>query len=52
VQADVHDRLTLPIDGPTLDRTEWGKDPSPEPGFDPVVDRIHFLSKHLAPLQD
>jgi hypothetical protein len=50
VQADVHDRLTLPVDGPTLDRTEWGKDPSPEPGFDPVVDRIHFLSKHLAPL--
>jgi hypothetical protein len=24
VQADVHDRLTLPVDGPTLDRIEWG----------------------------
>jgi hypothetical protein len=67
VQADVHDRLALPVGGPTLDRTEWGKDPGPEPGFDPVLDRIQylaengltslmvlhdFLSKHLAPLQD
>jgi hypothetical protein len=67
VQADVHDRLALPVGGPTLDRTEWGKDHSLEPGFNPVLDRIqylaengltslmvlhHFLSKHLAPLQD
>jgi hypothetical protein len=65
VQADVHDRLILPVGGPTLDRTEWGKDPVLEPGFDPVLDRIQylakngltslmvlhdFLSKHLAPL--
>jgi hypothetical protein len=67
VQADVHDRLALPVGGPTLDRTEWGKDPDLEPGFDPVLDRIQylaengltslmvlhdFLSKRLAPLQD
>jgi hypothetical protein len=65
VQADVHDRLALPVGGPTLDSTEWGKDPGLEPGFDPVLDRIHylvkngptslmvlhdFLSKRLAPL--
>jgi hypothetical protein len=25
---------------PNLDRTEWGKDPGLEPGFDPVLDRI------------
>jgi hypothetical protein len=65
VQADIHDRLTLPIGGPTLDRTEWVKDPCLEPGFDPVLDRIQYLvenglaslmvlldfrSKRLAPL--
>jgi hypothetical protein len=67
VQADAYDRLTLLVDGPTLNRTEWGKDPGLEPGFDPVLDRIQylaengltslmvlhdFLSKCLAPLQD
>jgi hypothetical protein len=67
VQADVHDRLALPVGGPTLDRTEWGKDPGLEPGFDPLLDQIQylaengltslmvlheFLSKHLVPLQD
>jgi hypothetical protein len=67
VQANVHDRLALPVGGLTLDRTEWGKDPDLEPGFDPVLDRIQylaengltslmvlhdFLSKRLAPLQD
>jgi hypothetical protein len=40
VQADVHNWLALPIGGLTLDRTEWGKDPGLEPGFDPVLDRI------------
>jgi hypothetical protein len=65
VQADVHDRLTLPIGSPTLDHTEWGKDPDLELGFDPVLDQIQylvengptslmllhdFLSKRLAPL--
>jgi hypothetical protein len=40
VQANIHDRLALPIGGPTLNRTEWGKDPSLEPGFDPMLDRI------------
>jgi hypothetical protein len=67
VQADVHDRLALPVGSPTLDRTEWGKDPSLELSFDPVLDRIQylaengltslmvlhdFLSKRLVPLQD
>jgi hypothetical protein len=67
VQADVHHWLTLPVGGPTLDRTEWGKYSSLESGFDPVLDRIQylaengltslmvlhdFLSKCLAPLQD
>jgi hypothetical protein len=67
VQADVHDRLALPVDGLTLDRTEWEKDPNLEPGFDPVLDRIQylaengltslmvlhdFLSKHLVHLLD
>jgi hypothetical protein len=67
VQADVHDHLALPVGGPTLDCTEWGKDPGLEPGFDPVLDRIqylaendltslmvlhNFLSNRLASLQD
>jgi hypothetical protein len=46
VQADVHDRLVLPIVGLTLDRTEWVKDPVLEPGFDPVMDRIQYLAKN------
>jgi hypothetical protein len=40
VQVDAHDRLALPVDAPTLDRTEWVKDPRLELGFDPVLDRI------------
>jgi hypothetical protein len=46
VQADIHNRRALPIGGPTLDRTEWGKDPGLEPGFDPVLDRIQFLAEN------
>jgi hypothetical protein len=46
VQADVHDRLALPVGGPTLDRPEWGKDPDLEPGFDPVLDRIQYLAEN------
>jgi hypothetical protein len=67
VQADAHDRLTLPIAASTLDRIEWLKDPSLESGFDLVLDQIQylvengltslmvlhdFLLKHLAPLQN
>jgi hypothetical protein len=67
VQADVHDRLALPIGGLTLDRTDSEKDTDLELGFDPVLDRIQylakngltsllvlhdFLSKRLTPLQD
>jgi hypothetical protein len=46
VQANVHDRLTLPIGGLTVDRTKWGKDPTLEPGFDPVLDRIQYLAEN------
>jgi hypothetical protein len=67
VQVDAHDWLALPVDAPTLDRTEWVKDPSLESGFNPMLDRIQylaengltslmvlydFLSRHLTPLQD
>jgi hypothetical protein len=46
VQADAHDRLALPVGGPTLNRTEWGKDLGLEPGFDPVLERIQNLAKN------
>jgi hypothetical protein len=45
VQADVHDRLTLPFFAPTLNRAEWVKDPGLESGFDPVLDRIRYLAE-------
>jgi hypothetical protein len=45
VQADVHDWLTLSVSGPTLDRTEWGKDPDLELSFDPVLDQIQYLAE-------
>jgi hypothetical protein len=35
VQVDAHDRLMLPVTGPTLDCTEWEKDP----GLEPVLSR-------------
>jgi hypothetical protein len=46
VQADVHDWLALPVGGLTLDRTEWGKDPDLESGFDPVLDQIQYLAEN------
>jgi hypothetical protein len=46
VQADVHDQLTLRIGGLTLDRTEWGKDPGLELGFDPMLDQIQYLAEN------
>jgi hypothetical protein len=67
VQADNNDRLALPAGAPTLDCTEWVKDPGLESGFDPILDQIQhlaengltslmvlhdFLSRRLAPLQD
>jgi hypothetical protein len=42
VQADAHDRLTLPASAPTLDCTEWGKDPGLDSGFNLVLDRIQY----------
>jgi hypothetical protein len=67
VQADAHDWLTLPASAPTLNCTEWVKDPGLESGFDLTLDRIQhlaengltslmvlhdFLSCRLTPLQD
>jgi hypothetical protein len=67
VQADVNDRLALPVDTPTLNRAKWVKDPGLESGFDPMLHRIQylaengltslmvlheFLSRCLVPLQD
>jgi hypothetical protein len=46
VQADAHDRLTLPIATPTLDRIEWVKDPALESEFDPVLDQIRYLAEN------
>jgi hypothetical protein len=43
---EIHDRLALPISGPTLDHTEWGKDPGLEPSFNPVLDRIQYLAEN------
>jgi hypothetical protein len=43
VQVDAHDRLALPVDAPTLDRTERVKDLGLESGFDPVLDWIQYL---------
>jgi hypothetical protein len=42
VQADAHDRLTLPASAPTLDCTEWGKDPGLDSGFNLILDRIQY----------
>jgi hypothetical protein len=67
VQADAHDRLTLPVGAPTLNRTERVKDLGLESGFDLILDQIQhlvengltslmvlhdFLSRCLAPLLD
>jgi hypothetical protein len=46
VQTNVHDRLALPLGGPTLDRTEWVKDLGLDPGFDPVLDQIQYLAEN------
>jgi hypothetical protein len=40
VQANTYDRLALLAGAPTLNRTEWVKDPSLESSFDPVLDQI------------
>jgi hypothetical protein len=44
VQADAHDRLTLPIGSLTLDRTEWWKERGLELGFDPVLEWVQYLA--------
>jgi hypothetical protein len=46
VQVDVQDQLALSVDGLTLDRTEWVKDPYLESGFDPMLDRIQYLAEN------
>jgi hypothetical protein len=44
--VDIHDRLVLLTAAPTLHRADWGKDPSLELGFNPVLERIWFLAKN------
>jgi hypothetical protein len=46
VQVDVQDQLALSVDGLTLDRTEWVKDSYLESGFDPMLDRIQYLTEN------
>jgi hypothetical protein len=46
VHADAHDWLALPTGAPTLDCTEWVKDPGLESGFDPILDRIQHLAEN------
>jgi hypothetical protein len=46
VKADAHDRFALPVGGLTLDRTEWGTDPSLEPGFDSVLELVQYLAEN------
>jgi hypothetical protein len=46
VQADNNDRLALPAGAPTLDCTEWVKDPGLESGFDPILDQIQHLAEN------
>jgi hypothetical protein len=36
----------LPVAVPTLDRTEWVKDPGLESGFDPVLNQIWYLAEN------
>ena len=66
VSAEANDRLTLPSDGPRLDRKQWRAKPSLAQEFEPVLDRIkslavgglmsmhvveNFLKRQIAPLQ-
>jgi hypothetical protein len=64
--AEVSDRLTLPSDGPSLERKQWRVKPCQVPKFEPVLDRIRelavggltsmhvlwdFLKRRVSPLQ-
>jgi hypothetical protein len=42
--AEVSDRLTLPSDGPSLERKQWRVKPCLVPEFKPVLDRIRELA--------
>jgi hypothetical protein len=42
--TEANDRLTLPSDGPWLDRKQWRSKPSLAPEFELVLDRIKSLA--------
>jgi hypothetical protein len=67
VQADAHERLTLPTAALMALRVDWEQDPGLEPVYNPVLGRIRILtesgltsmillhdyvSKRIAPLQE
>jgi hypothetical protein len=43
VQADAHERLTLPIAASTTPRFDWEQDPGLEPTYNPMLSRIRIL---------
>jgi hypothetical protein len=44
VQADAHERLTLPTATPMAPRVDWEQDPGMEPAYNLVLGRIRILS--------
>jgi hypothetical protein len=67
VQADAHERLTLPTAALMALRVDWEQDPGLEPVYNPVLGRIRILaesrftsmislydyvSRRIAPLQE
>jgi hypothetical protein len=45
VQADAHERLTLPTVALTAPRADWEQDPGLEPAYNPVLGRIQILAE-------
>jgi hypothetical protein len=45
VQADAHERLTLPTIASTAPRADWEQDPGLEPAYNLVLGRIQILAK-------
>jgi hypothetical protein len=67
VQADTHERLTLPTAAPTAPHADWEQDPGQELTYNPVLGRIqilaesgltpmmvlhNYVSKRIEPLQE
>jgi hypothetical protein len=42
--TEANDRLTLPSEGPRLDRKQWRAKPTLAPEFEPILDRINTLA--------